>query len=215
MLRLLLLALIVGTLPGCALLRTPPSAPVTPSAQLEAAWTQRVERLTPVTRFVVQGRVASSAIGFKADLRWRQWPDQRFEMRVAGPFGAGAAELSGTPARVQVRTGEDAPTISTDPEAWLQRALGVRLPVRGLRWWALGLPDPEHPYQLWLDEHGRAARIVQLEWELEYPDYRAAGALDLPRRIDARNGDTRVIVLADRWEDLAPLPVAVEAPPSN
>lgn len=203
--RRILIAALIAALPGCALLR--PQVEGTPASTAQsAAWEQRVALLSPVDRFVLQGRVASGALGFKADLRWKQHPDGRFEMRVAGPFGARAAELAGDTQEVRVRTGDDATTITTDPEAWLERALGVRLPVRGLRWWALGLPAPESHSDVLIDPaSGRALRIVQNGWELDYAEYRLADSRDLPRRIEARNGDTRVLVLADQWSQLPPL----------
>lgn len=206
--RRLLIAALIAALPGCALLR--PAIPSQPASTTQsAAWQERVALLSPIDRFVLQGRVASGALGFKADLRWKQHPDGRFEMRVAGPFGARAAELAGDMQQVRVRTGDDATTVTTDPEAWLEQALGVRLPVRGLRWWALGLPDPDVHSEVLIDPaSGRALRIVQNGWELDYAEYREADARDLPRRIEARNGDTRVLVLADTWSQLPTLPAA-------
>lgn len=212
MIRLLVLAACLAALPGCALLRPQAAEREAPSAQMLAAWHARLAQLGPVDRFVVQGRVASGAIGFKADLRWKQHADGRFEMRVSGPFGARAAELSGDAEQVQVRTGDEASTLTTDPETWLEQALGVRLPVRGLRWWALGLPAPDSANQLQLDSVGRAVQIVQNGWELNFPEYRVVGALDLPRRIEARNGDTRVLVLADSWSGLVPTPGLAPTP---
>lgn len=210
MLRLLILAALLAALPGCALLRPQPGTAPANTAQ-QAAWQERVARITPIDRFTMQGRVAGGALGFKADLRWKQHADGRFEMRVAGPFGARAAELAGDALQVTVRTGHDAATVTTDPEAWLEQALGVRLPVRGLRWWVLGLPAPDSAHDILLDPvNGRALRIAQNGWELSYLEYRNADSLDLPRRIEARNGDTRVLVLADRWSQL-PVPPAAPA----
>jgi outer membrane lipoprotein LolB len=213
--RLILIAALIAVLSGCALVR--PREAELPGQPIDGpqapAWQARVAQLSPIDRFVLTGRVASGALGFKADMRWKQYPDGRFEMRVAGPFGARAAELSGDATEVRVRTGdEDQPVVTTDPEAWLEQALGVRLPVRGLRWWALGLPAPNARSEVRLDpETGRAMRNAQNGWELDYIEYRAAsesGGPDLPRRIEARNGDTRVLVLADQWSQLPPIPPA-------
>jgi outer membrane lipoprotein LolB len=206
--RVLATALIAVLLQGCALLRPRLDAAPANAAQ-SAAWQERVALLTPVDRFTLQGRVASGALGFKADMRWKQFADGRFEMRVAGPFGARAAELAGDAQQVRVRTGEDITTVTTDPETWLEKALGVRLPVRGLRWWALGLPDPASHSEVVIDPaNGRALRIVQNGWELHYAEYRVADSRDLPRRIEASNGDTHVLVLADQWSQLPPPPAA-------
>lgn len=205
--RLILIAALIAVLSGCALLRPREELPGQPiDGPQAAAWRARVAALAPIDRFVLKGRVASGALGFKADMRWKQFADGRFEMRVAGPFGARAAELSGDAYEVRVRTGEDQPVVTTDPEAWLQQALGVRLPVSGLRWWALGLPAPDARSDVRLDpQNGRALRIAQNGWELNYVEYRAASdgaGPDLPRRIEARNGDTQVLVLADQWSQL-------------
>lgn len=213
--RFLVLAACLAALPGCALLRPQSAGSDTPTPEMQTAWQYRVAQLAPVDRFTVQGRVASSAIGFKADLRWKQMADGRFEMRVSGPFGARAAELSGDTVEVRVRTGDEATTTTADPEAWLEHALGVRLPVSGLRWWALGLPDPDSAYMLELDAQGRARRIVQNGWELHYPEYRIVAPFDLPRRIEARNGDTRVLVIADTWSGLAAPAVLAQPRPLN
>ncbi|MGQ0529147.1 MAG: lipoprotein insertase outer membrane protein LolB [Panacagrimonas sp.] len=204
MLRALILAATLVALPGCALLRSLPGdlPDGAASPAVQAQWNMRINELHHLDQFVLQGRIASGALGFKADLRWKQMRGGRFELRLAGPFGAGAAELSGDARKVQVRTGDDAPVVTAHPEAWLEEALGVRLPVSGLRWWVMGLPAPGHDKKVVLDSEGRALRIVQNGWELDYPEYRRSGDLDLPRRIEARNGDTRVLVLADSWGGL-------------
>ena len=41
-------------------------------------------------------RLASSgSLGSKADLHWRQFDRERFELRLSGPFGAGAVSIAG------------------------------------------------------------------------------------------------------------------------
>ena len=61
------LAVLIAILPGCALMH-PGDAGMAPSAEQAAAWEQRVALLSPIDRFTLQGRVASGALGFKADL---------------------------------------------------------------------------------------------------------------------------------------------------
>lgn len=206
MIRRLLIAALLAAICGCAQMPGPGASRAPLSAGQQAAWAERSARLARIDQFVVTGRVASGAIGFKADLRWKQRPDGRFELRVAGPFGARAAELSGDAYSVRVRTGDDPATLTADPEAWLEQALGCRLPVRGLRWWALGLPDPQARFDLLIDAQGRPTRLAQHDWQLDYLEYRLVDGVELPRRIEARNGDTRVTLLADRWSELPPTP---------
>lgn len=191
-------AALLAALSGCAVQQPRGEGPQ-PSQQQLSAWSSRSARLETLEPFEVAGRVASSALGFKADLRWKQEADGRFRLRVAGPFGARAAELVGDARQVMVRSGDDPGVIATDPELWLEQALGARIPVNGLRWWARGLPAPDAENSVEIDTNGRATRIVQSGWDLSYVVYLVHHGMHLPRRIEASNGDTRVVLVIDRW----------------
>src|SRR3546814_19517688 len=79
------------------------------------------DTLASIQHFTLNGR-AASGVGVKADLRWQQFDDGHFEIRIAGPFGAGAVAISGTPDHVEIRT-KDGIEHTDDPQAWLfQRA---------------------------------------------------------------------------------------------
>lgn len=143
----------------------------------------------------------------KGDLRWRQLPQDRFELRVTGPFGIGALELRGDAQSVEVRSKEGV-FQTTDPEGWLRERYGWSLPIAGLRYWALGVPAPGIPATLDFDTLGRAARLQQGGWSIDYAEYADASALSLPRRFDADNQQVRLRLLIDRWEQ-APRPEPV------
>src|SRR3546814_3110178 len=55
-----------------------------------------------------------------------------FEIRIAGPFGAGAVAISGTPDHVEIRT-KDGVEHTDDPQAWLFQRAGWSFPIAGLR----------------------------------------------------------------------------------
>lgn len=179
-----------------------PARPANPAlATLD--WETRKARLTTVDRFSLSGRVASSELDLRADLRWRQSPGGVFDMRLSGPFGAGAVELHGDAnGGVQIKTPEGT-QYTRDPEGWIRTRYGWTLPIRGLRYWALGVPAPGSQAQWTLDPKGRAATLTQNGWQISYPDYQAAGRIDLPRRFDASNGQLRLKLIVDRWEDVA------------
>src|SRR3546814_14480614 len=85
-----------------------------------------------------------------------------FEIRIAGPFGAGAVAISGTPDHVEIRT-KDGIEHTDDPQAWLFQRAGWSFPIAGLRWWVLGLPAPNAPAQIELDAQGRLAALTRSE----------------------------------------------------
>jgi len=151
-----------------------------------------------------QGRLASAELKLRADFHFKQAADQ-FTLRLQGPFGAGATELSGTADSVTVRRGGDT-TVTDDPQGWLQQNMGWNLPLQRLHYWMAGLPDSRAPSQVKTGADGLISRLQQDGWTLDYPEYQTIGTLPMPRRIDATNGQVRFQFLIDRWD----LPAAEE-----
>lgn len=192
---------------ACALLvaACAPMAPqpgTDPAAELR--WSQRQESLATVLGFALQGRVAETGLGRSGELVWRQHADGRFELQLNGPFGVGAVAIDGDAAGVVVRT-KDGSQYTADPEGWMQSNLGWRLPLAGLRAWALGLPAPGPIEQLSLDAQGRLLTLQQQGWTVRYDSYQSVGGLDLPRKLEAQSDATRLRLVIDRWNavDLA------------
>jgi outer membrane lipoprotein LolB len=171
------------------------------SEQSELAWEARRAQLARIDQFTLQARVASGGLfGVKGNLHWRQQRDS-FEMRVAGPFGVGAATISGRGRQVEIRTTKR--TFTTEhPERDLQERLGWTFPVSHLRYWVLGLPAPGSDAELELDELGRVVSLEQDDWTLEFDEYQHAGDVELPRKFEVANDDVRIKVVVDGWSDL-------------
>ncbi|NGY04385.1 lipoprotein insertase outer membrane protein LolB [Solimonas terrae] len=189
----------VALLALCSACANLPSAPVD-QAQIDARWRAHRDELAAITHFELNGR-AASRLGVKADLRWQQFEDGHFNIRIAGPFGAGAVAIDGTPHDVEIRT-KDGTEHTNDPQAWLLQRAGWTFPIDGLRWWVLGLPAPDTAAQIELDAQGRLATLTQDGWTLNYGDYQQVLNLDLPRRFEARNGQITLKLIADEWHDI-------------
>lgn len=193
--RLPYLAALLLLLSGCASLR-----PV-PAGNADALWQQHRAQLEQIDRFSLQARIASGSLGMKADLHWQQFAEGDFDLRVAGPFGAGALGIRGDARRVEVRSREGS-SFTTEPEQWLKARLGWTLPIGELRYWALGLPAPGAAARLTLDAEGRLAALEQDGWQLQYEEYQAIEGRVLPRRFQLINEDATIRVIADRWDEL-------------
>lgn len=136
--RWLSLGLLLALLGGCATTR-PPTAP---GKANEAAWSARKAALGRLSRWNMVARAGSGGIfGWSGSLHWLQ-VGNRFDIRISGPLGVGAMRIAGTPNAVRVRTSKKTYETS-DPERLLQQELHMSLPVSGLRYWALGLPEPQ------------------------------------------------------------------------
>jgi outer membrane lipoprotein LolB len=194
---LLAAALLLG---GCV--STPPVVDQDVAAQ---KWRRHYAEVAAITHFDLLGRAASGAMGVKADLRWKQFDDGRFEVRVSGPFGAGSVAISGTAQAVEIRN-KDGVVRTHDPEAWMQQQAGWTFPIRGLRWWARGLPSPDTPAQSTFDADGRLATLAQDGWQFEYSEYQNVQGIALPRRFQAANDRITLKLIVDQWDNLPSLP---------
>ena len=162
------------------------------------AWEARRELLARVDRFTLQARVSSGGMfGIKGNLHWKQ-TGETFQMRVAGPFGIGAASISGRGKQIEIRTAKG--TFSTeDPERDLHDRLGWTFPVAHLRYWVLGVPAPGSNAKVEYDRDGRLTSLEQDDWTLEVDEYQGAGTLELPRKFEVANDEVRIKVVVDAW----------------
>jgi outer membrane lipoprotein LolB len=182
---------------GCAIVAKHKAA-----AGREAKWTQRQKTITHIEDFSLQARVASGGVlGARGDLRWEQHGPE-FQIRFSGPFGIGAVSIAGTVDNVEIRTRKN--TYQTDdPEAFLAKKLGWSLPVRGLRYWVLGLPSPDSKPKVTLDDEGRAATLEQDGWVLNYTEYDVVEDHDLPSRFEIKGARSTFRIVIDEWSGIA------------
>ncbi|MGH8442566.1 MAG: lipoprotein insertase outer membrane protein LolB [Nevskiaceae bacterium] len=174
------------------------------SARTEQAWTARRAQLAQIDRFTLQARVSSGGLfGVKGNLNWHQTPEA-FDMRVAGPFGIGAATITGRGREVEIRTAKRS-FVTQDPEGDLKARLGWTFPVSHLRYWVLGQPAPGSAAEFEIDGDGRIVAIEQDGWTLAFSEYQDAGAFELPRKFEVANEELRLKVVVDTWSDLPAL----------
>lgn len=189
-------ALVAGlTLAGCA------TVPVVPSAPPAAAERNALENFQT---WHASGRVAVKTAndGWSAGFDWRE-ADDRGELAVRGPFGAGSARITRTSQNIRIESGSAAPIDVPAPfdalEPTLVERLGVPLPLTQLRWWLVGVPAPG------VDSSGGGAAFEQSGWKVRVDEYSSVDGAPapLPRRLVMERETTRIRVLVDRWE-LAP-----------
>jgi outer membrane lipoprotein LolB len=168
------------------------------SEQAQQAWEARRAALQRLHAFTLQGRLAETGlVSFGGTLSWMQ-DGESFQARFFGPLGVGAVAISGTPQEMEVRS-KDGSTRTRDPEAFMQQQFGWSLPLRGLRYWVLGLPAPGGETQLKLDESGRILALKQDGWELDYAEYQDVDGLGLPKKFTIGDSDRGFKVFVDQW----------------
>lgn len=185
-----LLLILVG---GCATQRSIdlPSMP---------DWATRSAVLNDTTRWEFHGRIGVSHgdEGFNGNLWWWQRDDD-FRASIAGPLGAGTVRIAGFRSIFTITDKDGVEVEIRDAESELQAMYGWTIPVDSLRFWALGIPHPEHPATVEFDGAGRLATLEQQGWRVAIDQYRQAGGQPMPRRLIALSEQGKVVLVIDDW----------------
>jgi outer membrane lipoprotein LolB len=163
-------------------------------------WESRQLLLRELDEWAFNGRigVVSGDDGFSGSLRWTQ-DGNDFEATVSGPLGVGTVRLEGDGRRVQLTDEDGNVTALDDAERDLYLRYGWTIPVRSLRYWALGIPDPELPAQTTLGDDGQLERLVQGGWQVDITRYGEGGGQAMPTRLKAASEQTSVKLAIHKW----------------
>ena len=187
LLRGLLLALAVSLLSGCAALS---SAPPLTSPSREA-----------LDRFALEGRFSlyHESRNVSGRLSWVH-RGASSEVLLSSPFGQGMAEIVTDARGAQLKSADGKVFVAPDVETLTQDVLGYPLPLTQLADWVRGWVKPGAAH---LDAQGRAVRLQQAEWVVDY-EYGDTNPGSPPVRIVARRGEMLELrVFVQEWRSLS------------
>ncbi len=163
-------------------------------------WELRQEVLGDLHEWQFKGRIAVKAgdEGFDGKFNWSQ-KDDTFSATVGGPLGIGMVRIEGDDRSIVLTEKDGAKTVLADAELELYYRYGWTIPIASLRYWALGIPDPQTPAETEIDEQGRLVQLRQNDWVVEISRYREVAGQELPRNLTATNSNTRVRMVIDKW----------------
>jgi outer membrane lipoprotein LolB len=184
LLAALLLALLLA---GCAAL--PGVTPRHPGAVAE------------LDRWAFNGRVSLTReeTGWHAALAWREYAGE-YDLRVTGPLGQGAFELSGNAAGVMLVDAESRTYTARDADALLRHVTGWTLPVTGMHYWVRGLAVPGVESRIEQDAAGLVSRLDQSGWVIRYDRYQPVDGFMLPGRLRMEQDNVSVRLVIDEWQ---------------
>ena len=171
--------------------------------QQALSWQQRQTMLRQLDHWVVSGRVAitTSEDGWNATLYWKQFPN-KYEIKVIAPFGGGTVMLQGNRSGVMLYAGDAPPEFADNATRLLAKRLGWHLPVESLRYWMLGLPDPNIQQQesmIEFDRHNRLSNLFQSGWKIQFLRYQRVNGYELPGKIFLENDELSVKMVIQEW----------------
>jgi len=138
--------------------------------------------------------VQSSEGAWQANLYWEHDPAQD-RLRISGPLNQGLVSIVVQKDLIYVNEGEGVTTLSRDPDAMLRQRLGFAIPLTSLRYWVLGVSDPEKASVSLSD-----ARFRQLGWEVVVDELAPVSGWSLPQKLRVQGAGVRLKILADTWD---------------
>jgi outer membrane lipoprotein LolB len=173
-----------------------------------AVWQARQSQLTRLNTWDLRGRLAlrTDRQGANASLRWVR-DHERHRMNLAGPFGGGRVRLTYDRGGAELRDADGEIYRGASMQQLLLRATGWNLPIEGMNYWVLGLPDPDVPAHSTLDAWGRLKLLDQLGWDIRFLEYTEVDGYELPKLVfirhtpvGAADADVEARLAIETWE---------------
>jgi outer membrane lipoprotein LolB len=182
----LLSVVLAASLTGCTLFTAAP-----PEISYSKAVNEELYRLEP---WSLDGRIALTGAedSRTADLAWAHQRDDE-EIKLSGPLGQGAVRIHLAGNVVTVAQGDGKVESSDDPESFINQRLGMFVPVTSLRYWVLGLPEPD------LDFEETDKGFKQSGWTIVFQAMQRVGQLLLPRKMSVANDRVKLKLIINQW----------------
>lgn len=191
--RFFCLLMFVAWLPGCALFRAEPPGPPMSDEATQALYALKSWRL--------EGRlgVQTAEDAWQANLFWEHEAGQD-RLRVSGPLSQGMVSIVVQKDLIYVNEGNGVTELSRDPEAMLRQRLGFAVPLGSLRYWILGVPDPERAYAAVPGGKGEPDGFRQAGWTVRVDRFMEVGTRWLPQKLLVQGAGVKLKIIGDNWE---------------
>jgi outer membrane lipoprotein LolB len=139
--------------------------------------------------------VAAAGSGGSGSFKWQQ-SGVKTLLEMQGPVGIGGLQLILDGDRAQLTASDGRQLESAAAWAELEARLGAPVPAQNLRYWLLGIPAPGA--FRWLSRESPET-LEQDGWQIVYERFTLQSGNQLPARLTATNGASRVRLVIDRW----------------
>jgi len=152
------------------------------------------EHLYKLERWTFEGRLALTGKkdSWQASINWGHRPDDE-KIKLSGPLGQGATIIQLTGDLVTIDRGDDQVESSTNPEEFINKQLGMFVPVHSLRYWVVGLPEPTSAFV------ETPTGFKQAGWFIEYKQMQPVDDQSMPRKITVTNDQVKLKLIIDQW----------------
>jgi outer membrane lipoprotein LolB len=193
LIRLLIFLPLLALLTGCAPFQAKTVRPL-PSGDVRQA-------LYELKSWRMEGRIGvqTSEDAWQANLFWEHEPAQD-RLRVSGPLSQGMVSIVVQKDLIYINEGNGITHASRDPDAMLQERLGFAVPLASLRYWMLGVPDPEQTSTPLPAGEGFLSGFEQAGWVIRVERSRDIENLMLPQKLLVQGRGVKLKIIGDNWE---------------
>lgn len=179
------LVLVLSVLTGCS---------TSPVKDLAAYSELGRGELYQLREWSLDGRVSLTAQhdSWAGAIEWRR-ADSEEMIRVSGPFGQGAVDINIADDYVDVDRGDGAVRYYDRSDEFITEQLGFYVPLRSLRYWVLGLTDPNVSFE------NIGNGFIQDSWTIRYRKMQKTDRGLLPYKIDVSNPEVKLKLIIDQW----------------
>ena len=203
---------LMGMLGGCQTLRTAPSQPaalnpdaalVTQRARAQALGLEAGNCLQPGWAMAGRMAISNGKDAGAARFEWTQG-EGRLQLQLTAPITAQTWVLQSDAQGAQLQGMPQGPQHGADAAALLRTATGWDIPIQALGCWMRAVAASELGLgvaQIHFDGQLLPRQIEQGGWKIEYSRWQLDpfSGLQMPSRIDAQRGNSRVKLAIDRW----------------
>jgi outer membrane lipoprotein LolB len=183
--RIIIWLSFVLLLSGCSFFTVEPNIPYSKTSTLPL---YKLEQWTFEGRLSITGHNDSST----ANVNWQHSVEKEL-IKLSGPLGQGATFIQLSKGVVTIDRGDGKVQTSNQPEAFINQQLGMIVPVQSLRYWAIGLPEPN------LDFVETATGFKQAGWLIEYRQMQNVKTITMPYRLNVTNEQVTLKLIVDQW----------------
>ena len=182
-LKIIALALLLS---GCSLFPVEPTVPYSKTASLP---------LYKLNYWALDGRlsISNSNDSWNANMDWHHTTEKE-QIKLSGPLGQGATVIELKQGVVTIDRGDGKVQTSNQPEQFINQQLGMFVPVNSLRYWIIGLPEPNSNFV------ETTTGFKQAGWLIDYKQMQNVKMNTLPYKLNVSNEQVKLKLIIDEWQ---------------
>jgi outer membrane lipoprotein LolB len=152
------------------------------------------QHLYDLKQWHLLGRMAitNKVDSWSAKIDWQHETDKDV-LNLSGPLGQGAVRIVLRANSIMIDQGDGKVGFSKNVDKYIKQQIGFVVPLSALRFWVVGLTEPDRPFVRFDDG------FSQFSWNIQYRDFMQADKEWMPGKISIKNDSAKLKLVIDQW----------------